>query len=126
LTNKVKDQSKNIIEMKKQTSDLSSEGYNSNSSDKDESSVGYSDEEKIGPSNFLCHALLGKGSFGEVYLVQMKSNNKYYAMKVLSKDKIMGKINFIIFYSKYFSAKSSQICDHREKCFINNRPSFYS
>ena len=47
-------------------------------------------EEKVLPSNFLCHALLGKGSFGEVYLVEKKSNGVLYAMKVLSKDKIMG------------------------------------
>ena len=30
------------------------------------------EEEKITPSNFLCLAQLGKGSFGEVYLVQKK------------------------------------------------------
>ena len=34
--------------------------------------------------------LLGKGSFGEVYLVQKKIGGGTYAMKVLSKQKIMG------------------------------------
>ena len=34
--------------------------------------------------------MLGKGSFGEVYLVQKKSNKMFYAMKVLQKDKLMG------------------------------------
>lgn len=48
------------------------------------------EEERIGPSNFLCHALLGKGSFGEVYLVEKRNTKTLYAMKVLSKDKIMG------------------------------------
>jgi serine/threonine protein kinase len=44
--------------------------------------------EKIGPDSFIPIQLLGKGSFGEVYLVQMKCNNKLYAMKILQKDKI--------------------------------------
>ena len=45
-------------------------------------------EEKIGPSNFVCLALLGQGSFGEVYLVQKKDSNDFYAMKVLDKCRI--------------------------------------
>ena len=32
---------------------------------------------------------MGKGSFGEVYLVQKKSSKSIYAMKVLQKDKIL-------------------------------------
>lgn len=47
-------------------------------------------EEKIGPTSFVCHALIGKGSFGEVYLVEKLNSGMLYAMKVLSKDKIMG------------------------------------
>ena len=42
-------------------------------------------KEEIGPHAFEPYQLLGKGSFGEVYLVRKKSNNKYYAMKVLKK-----------------------------------------
>jgi serine/threonine protein kinase len=34
--------------------------------------------------------LIGKGSFGEVYLVQKKTSGKYYAMKILPKSKIIG------------------------------------
>ena len=45
-------------------------------------------EEKIGPSNFVCLALLGQGSFGEVYLVKKKDSEDYYAMKVLDKCRI--------------------------------------
>jgi hypothetical protein len=47
------------------------------------------DEERIGPQTFICHALVGKGSFGEVYLVEKRNTKTLYAMKVLSKDKIM-------------------------------------
>jgi serine/threonine protein kinase len=37
------------------------------------------------------HGLIGKGSFGEVYLVEKKSNKMLYAMKVLHKSKILSK-----------------------------------
>jgi len=45
-------------------------------------------EEKIGPNNFICLALLGQGSFGEVYLVKKKGTEELYAMKVLDKCRI--------------------------------------
>lgn len=46
--------------------------------------------DKIGLQSFNPIQVLGKGSFGEVFLVQKKSSGKYYAMKVLSKHKIVG------------------------------------
>ena len=42
-------------------------------------------EDKIGVQSFIPIQLLGKGSFGEVYLVQKKKGMQMYAMKVLSK-----------------------------------------
>ena len=39
-------------------------------------------EEKLTPESFIFYKLLGKGSFGEVYLVQLKSSEAFYAMKV--------------------------------------------
>lgn len=48
------------------------------------------EEERITPNSFVCLALIGRGSFGEVYLVE-KINSKFkYAMKVLDKDRVMG------------------------------------
>lgn len=47
-------------------------------------------EEKVGPNNFIIHGLIGKGSFGEVYLVEKKESEMLYAMKVLHKSKIIG------------------------------------
>ena len=45
-------------------------------------------EDKIGPKDFICLALLGQGSFGEVYLVKKKGTEELYAMKVLDKCRI--------------------------------------
>ena len=47
----------------------------------------------ITPDDFDYYKLLGKGSFGEVFLVTKKGDEekKFMAMKVLSKDKILGK-----------------------------------
>ena len=45
----------------------------------------------IGPKDFKVHAILGKGSFGEVYLVEKVDDKKIYAMKVLYKSNIISK-----------------------------------
>lgn len=79
----------NIISKRMKTADGYSEEYSANSNLENVSSY---EEEKIGPASFICHALLGKGSFGEVYLVEKRDTKIFYAMKVLSKDKIMGNL----------------------------------
>ena len=42
-------------------------------------------------NNFILLYPIGKGSFGKVYKVKCKINNKYYAMKIMSKPKIISK-----------------------------------
>lgn len=36
--------------------------------------------------------MIGRGSFGEVYLAEKKDTAKYYAMKVLHKSKMESKL----------------------------------
>ncbi len=55
-------------------------------------------KEEIGPHAFEPYQLLGKGSFGEVYLVRKKTNDKFYAMKVLKKKAL--KAQNLIRYAK--------------------------
>lgn len=43
----------------------------------------------MGPSDFVPLKLLGKGSFGEVYLVRNVKSEKLHAMKVLFKKRIV-------------------------------------
>ena len=45
---------------------------------------------KVTAKDFEAIQLLGKGSFGEVYLVEYKKSKELYAMKILMKSKIMG------------------------------------
>jgi hypothetical protein len=89
FSNKLRDKSNQIPLVKSSTDYVLSSGsdhYLSNNTSDDNMSL---DEDRVSPSNFICHALLGKGSFGEVYLVEKKNMKQLYAMKVLSKDKIM-------------------------------------
>jgi hypothetical protein len=44
-----------------------------------------------GPDGFDAEAMLGKGSFGEVYRVRRRSDGALFAMKLLQKAKILGK-----------------------------------
>lgn len=39
--------------------------------------------------HFKIHKVIGRGSFGKVYLVQKKDSGEYYAMKTLKKDVIL-------------------------------------
>ncbi|KAM3142490.1 hypothetical protein pb186bvf_005392 [Paramecium bursaria] len=43
------------------------------------------------PDAYIFHKLLGKGSFGEVYLASRKSDKELFAIKTLNKDKVFSK-----------------------------------
>jgi hypothetical protein len=45
----------------------------------------------LGPKDFAVHALIGKGSFGEVYLVERLTDGLLFAMKVLQKSTLIRK-----------------------------------
>lgn len=51
----------------------------------------HNENRRLNVSDFICHMILGKGSFGEVYLVEEKISRVFYAMKVLKKEKMIGK-----------------------------------
>jgi len=66
---------------------VADESMESNHSQSNQQAI---DDEKVGPSHFLPLKVLGSGSFGEVYLVKERRSGKLFAMKVLSKERIMG------------------------------------
>jgi hypothetical protein len=47
------------------------------------------DNVQVGPEDFEYVHVLGRGSFGEVFLVKYKKTGKYYAMKILDKRKVL-------------------------------------
>jgi len=49
-----------------------------------------SKDDTVNMEDFETYSLIGRGSFGEVYLVKYKRNGKFYAMKTLSKKRVMG------------------------------------
>jgi len=46
-------------------------------------------EKKVELKDFIIRSVIGKGSFGKVFLVQKASDKKVYAMKSLRKDVIL-------------------------------------
>ena len=65
----------------------------------------FEDDKKFGPENFKIVALLGVGSQGRVYLVNLIGTELYYAMKVFKKVDILTnqkvKLIFKIFTQNY-------------------------
>jgi len=47
------------------------------------------DDKNVGLKDFIVKSVIGRGSFGKVFLVQKASDGKVYAMKSLRKDVII-------------------------------------
>ena len=46
-------------------------------------------DKKVGLSDFIIKKVIGRGSFGKVFLVEKKGSKEVYAMKTLIKDVII-------------------------------------
>lgn len=47
------------------------------------------DEKKVNVESFEFLGLIGEGSYGKVFMAKKKKTNKFYAIKMISKSKIM-------------------------------------
>ena len=47
------------------------------------------DKSKVELSDFILKAVIGQGSFGKVFLVQLKIQKKIFAMKTIRKDVVL-------------------------------------
>ena len=68
---------------------------------------------EVGPEDFEPLHVLGKGSFGEVYLVKYKDTGKEYAMKVLNKRRVMAQ-NLV----KYARTERDVLCYTKHKFIV--------
>ena len=67
-------------------------------------------KEKVGLSDFIVRANLGKGSFGSVVLIKPKfaSANAHFAMKVLEKQKIVERHQVTSMFTLIFHLNEDQ------------------
>ena len=101
--NTIKSRRIKILEAAKEISNLKIEDLKFDNNDDKQSDKEM--EEKINLEYFDIITMLGKGSFGEVYLVKYKPTNKLYAMKTLSKKRFMGQ-NLL----RYAQAERNVLC----------------
>ena len=66
-------------------------------------------QNKIAINDFELVKVIGRGSFGKVYLVRRNGTNNFYAMKKLRKDIVAKRNLFIKTQGKYFN-HSHMIC----------------
>ena len=71
------------------------------------------DDDLINTDDFETFNMLGKGSFGEVYLVKYKKNNKYYALKSLNKKRVMSQ-NLL----RYAKAERNVLCINKHPFIV--------
>jgi serine/threonine protein kinase len=81
----------------------------------------------VGPQSFTVLGMIGKGSFGEVYLVQRKggggeAQDQLYAMKVLHKSRIMSECIFKLFSKKQEHNLSRYALTERNVLSVTSHP----
>jgi len=69
------------------TMSTSTERFTENSHDS--RFLGHSTAERMSVEDFKIHKVIGRGSFGKVYLVQLKTTGEFFAMKTLKKEIIL-------------------------------------
>lgn len=67
--------------------------------------------QKISKEDFYILKVIGRGSFGKVYLVRKKDTGIAYAMKILKKDQLIKKNLLIKTQGKYF------VCSFMTACY---------
>ena len=78
-----------FMESKPSTTHLSVDKSTFKRTDSTKFDTPVSDNSKtIDLSSFIIHSIIGRGSFGDVYLVEKKDTNMLYAMKVLNKQNV--------------------------------------
>ena len=77
--------------------------------------------EKFGPEDFKIVSLLGVGSQGRVYLVELVGTNIYYAMKVFKKDQILQneKVNLLFLFIIIIKLLFLFYFENQERNYLN-------
>ncbi|XP_048872250.1 serine/threonine-protein kinase Sgk2 isoform X2 [Brienomyrus brachyistius] len=81
------------------------------------------------PTDFDFLSVIGKGTFGKVLLAKLKSDNKFYAVKVLQKKVILKKKETpekLYFVLDYVNGGELFFHLQRERCFLEPRARFYA
>ena len=81
----------NLDESEKENEENESSNNNINKANKSNSNINENTENDLNRNMFEFNTVIGKGGFGKVWKVQYKKTNEYFALKEMSKRKILDK-----------------------------------
>ena len=81
----------NLDESEKENEENESSNNNINKAHKSNSNINENTENDLNRNMFEFNTVIGKGGFGKVWKVQYKKTNEYFALKEMSKRKILDK-----------------------------------